>query len=122
MNPKFLLGDEKTKRLAVNFRTDRVYNAGLIASVENDERKAECYFCGYIDDQIHLDVHENNTIRSILLTGLKGKVTIIEMADCAIELVINSIGTDYIKTSIRIAKIDLCSCNNRLELNGGGLF
>jgi hypothetical protein len=122
MNSEALLEKERTKHLAVNFRTDRVYNAGLIASIENDERKAECYFCGYIDNQIHLDVHENGTIRSILSVGSIGKPTIIEMADCAIELVIINIGTDYIKTNIRIAKIDLCKCNNRLELNGGGLL
>jgi hypothetical protein len=86
MNPEALLEKERTKHLAVNFRTDRVYNAGLIASIENDERKAECYFCGYIDNQIHLDIHENGTIRSILSAGSMGKPTIIEMADCAIEL------------------------------------
>ena len=117
MDTKSLLGSDRTrtKHLAVNFRTSRVYNAGLIVSVENDEQKAECYFCGYIDEQIHLDVHENSRVKSILLNGLVGKPSIIEMADCAVEIVVNSIGKDFIKPSVRIVKIDLCNSNNSLS-------
>ncbi len=124
MDTKSLLGSDRTrtKHLAVDFRTSRVYNAGLIVSVENDERKAECYYCGFIDEQIHIDVHEKSLVKSILLTGLVGKPSIIEMADCAVELVVNSIGKDFIKPSVRIIKIDLCNnnCKTQFKLSGGG--
>lgn len=94
MDAKSLLGSDRTriKHLAVNFRTSRVYNAGLIVSVENDKRKAE------------------------------HKPSIIEMTDCAVELVVNSIGKDFIKPSVKIIKIDLCNnnCKTQFKLNGGG--
>ena len=109
------IGNDASKNLSINFRTNKVYNAGLIASAEYGINKAECYFCGYIDGQVRIDVKENNIVKSILLPGT---ISIIEMANCVIEITIKVTGQDYIIINGRIVSIDIYS-NSLLEINGG---
>ncbi|WP_313559166.1 hypothetical protein [Ruminiclostridium cellobioparum] len=108
-----LIGSEITKQLSIKLRTNRVYNAGLIVFVKNGEQKAECYFCGYIDGQIHLDVNEKGVSKSILI---QGSTTVVEMANCAIKLVVEASGPNFIQVSARIVKIDT---NSDFNQNGG---
>ena len=105
----------KNNETTINFRTGKVYNAGLIVSAENGECKADCYFCGYIDGQVRLDVNENNMVKSILLPCTS---SILEIANCALEIEVKTKGSDYVVIDGRVLKVDI-HLESLLKTNGG---